>query len=343
MPPRRDLEQADLAARTMFNVFPQGVGERVSRGAGALGQAAMGAISRFTNPLGTLASDIGAARQAVSGTPLMGPMTAFQVPPTPPTPVLPSGTPITGFDIYPTTPQMTSRTAAATAPQPAAPSLAAAPVPQFPTTGMGLMGNENIRPLPTEQISSMARMEPTLADRGGVNIDIAGMQRNPQIQTPYGTIYATPEQAANMNRPRTVAQQSSRSPAEQQALLTQMRQRGQQIRERIGGMQESFFAQRGAEREALNTAERAARAAGASSMDILRARSAAAGPSTIGGIQQQATIGPMAPVGTAVAQFNRVLPDAGSRPLPVGPMGPSGYALYEQQQAERRRGLTRGI
>ena len=193
---QRRIREANQAARTMFNVFPQGVGERVGQGTRSLAGAAMGAISRFTNPLGTLASDIGAARQAVSGTSLMGPMTAFRIPPTPPTPVLPSGTPMTGFDIYPTQPQMAPRTASATAPQPAAPSLAApAPVPQFPATGMGLMGNQNIRPLPTEQISPMTRMAPTLADRGGVTTDITGMQGKTPIQTPYGTVYATAGQA----------------------------------------------------------------------------------------------------------------------------------------------------
>jgi hypothetical protein len=196
MPPRRDLEQADLAARTMFNVFPQGVGERVDRGARSLAESAMGAISRFTNPLGALASDIGAARQAVSGTRLIGPMTGFQVPPTPPTPVLPSGTPMTGFDIYPTQPQMAPRTTMAMAPQPAAPMLGAStPVPTFPTSGMGIMGNQNISPLPTEQISPMTRMAPTIADRGNVTTDITGMQGKTPIQTPYGTVYATAGQA----------------------------------------------------------------------------------------------------------------------------------------------------
>lgn len=343
MPPRRDLEQADLAARTMFNVFPQGVGEQVSRGASSLAGTAMGVINRFTNPFGAFVSDVGAARQAVSGTPLIGRRQPMQEVATAPTPVLPSGTPMVGFDAYPTIPQTTPRTASATAPQPAAPSLTASPVPTFPTVGMGIMGNENIRPLPTEQFSPMTGFAPTLSNRGGVNINISGIQRNPQIQTPYGTIYATPEQAANMGRARTLAQQSSRSPAEQQALLAQMRRQGAQIRGQIGGLQESFFAQKQAQREAINTAERSARAAGATSMDILRARSAAAGPSTIAGIQGQATIGPMAPVGTSVAQFNRSLPAAGSRQPSVGPMGLSGYALYEQQQADRLRRLPRTI
>jgi hypothetical protein len=86
---------------------------------------------------------------------------------------------------------VTARTAAITAPQPAAPSLA----PTFPNTGMGIMGNQNVGPLPTEQFSPMARMAPTLADRGNVTTDITGMQGKVPIQTPYGTIYATAGQA----------------------------------------------------------------------------------------------------------------------------------------------------
>lgn len=289
MPPRRDLERADQAARTMFNVFPQGVGERVSGGAQALAGAAMGAINRFANPFGALASDVSAARQAVSGTTLLGRRGPSQEVATAPTPVLPSGTPMTGFDIYPTQPQMTPRTAVATAPQPSAPSLTAATVPTFPTTGMGIMGNENIRPIPTEQLSPMTGFAPTLADRGGVNVNIAGVQRNPQIQTPYGTIYATPEQAANMNRPRTIAQQSTRSPAEQQALLAQMRERGSAIGQRIGGQQEAYFTQKRAEMAELNRATAQAAQAGMSPQSIREARSVYTSqqPSSIGGIQQQ--------------------------------------------------------
>jgi hypothetical protein len=95
-----------------------------------------------------------------------------------------------GFDSYPTMPQAVSNVAAS-APQPAA----STNVPTFPTSGMGIMGNQNIRPLPTDQISPMGRMASTLADRGGVTTDITGMQGKTPIQTPYGTIYATAGQA----------------------------------------------------------------------------------------------------------------------------------------------------
>jgi hypothetical protein len=153
---------------------------------------AMGAMNRFSNPLGALASDIGAARQAVSGTRLIGPTlgTPFRDQPTPMNTVLPSGTPMVGFDSYPTIPQ-TVPSIAASAPQPAA----STNVPTFPNVGMGIMGNQNVGPLPTEQFSPMARMAPTLADRGNVTTDITGMQGKVPIQTPYGTIYATAGQA----------------------------------------------------------------------------------------------------------------------------------------------------
>jgi hypothetical protein len=340
--------QADLAARTMFNVFPQGVGEQVGRGAQSLAQTAMGLASRFTNPLGTLASDIGAAREAVSGTRLIGRSSPMTVPPTPMTPVLPSGTPMTGFDIYPTTPQSIPQTAAATAPQPAA-SLVSPSVPAFPTTGMGLMGNQNIRPLPTEQIAPMTRMAPTLADRGNVSADITGMQGKTPIQTPYGIVYATAGQAqaervaemgglpAQSARLANIGEQAQRN-----AAIAQMRERGAALGQQGIQRQEQFFTQKRAERDALRLAESEARAGGISSMDIMRARGG--GPSTMAGIRSdfqnyQPQIGPMAPTSTLVANavsgFNRGLPSEGSRPLPSGPLGPSGYALAEQQRMAR--------
>jgi hypothetical protein len=61
----------------------------------------------------------------------------------------------------------------------------------------------------------------------------AEAQGRQAIQTPYGTIYATAEQAANMQTPRTMAQSSSRTPEQQQALLAQMREAGVGIGQRI--------------------------------------------------------------------------------------------------------------
>lgn len=170
-----------------------------------------------------------------------------------------------------------ARTAAATAPQPAAPSLAAAPVPQFPATGMGLMGNQNIRPLPTEQISPMARFEPTLADRGAVTTDITGMQGKTPIQTPYGTIYATAEQAA---KPRVaeiagLPAQSARlerigEEARRNVALRKAAQAGRELGRRNVRAMESYFAQQRAEAREMREAIDRARAAGISSEIIAR-------------------------------------------------------------------------
>ena len=332
----REMRSADRAAGTMFNLFPQGVGEQVSRGARSLAGTAMGMMNRLTNPLGALASDIGAARQAVSGTRLIGRREPFRDQPTPMTTVLPSGTPMVGFDSYPTLPQSIPKTASATAPQPAAPSLS--PVPAFPATGMGIMGNQNIRPLPTEQISPMTRMAPTLADRGNVSVDISGMQGKTPIQTPYGTVYAAAQQAgtgrvsemgglpAQSARLANIGEQAQRS-----AAIAQMRERGTALAQQRFGAQEAFFAQRRAERGALARAESAARAAGVRPMDIMRARETVAGPSSIAGIQRQSTIGPMSPVPTTVARFAGALPPAGAR-TPVASMSP-----YSNERSERRR------
>lgn len=347
---RKRMAQADRAAGTMFNVFPQGVGERVGGAARSLAGAAMGMVNRFTNPIGTLVSDIGAARQAVSGTRLVGPNSAFQVPPTAPTTVLPSGTPMTGFDAYPTIPQMAPRTGFATAPQPAAPSLATpAPAPAFPTIGMGLMGNQNISPLPTDQISPMTRIGPTLADRGNVTTDITGMQGKTPIQTPYGMIYATAGQEAGAERSAALGPMGARLANVRQELnqadkIAQMRERGSAIGQSLANRQEAYFAQKRAERGALGETESAARTAGASSMDVMRSRGAANAPSTIGGIQRefasyQPVVGPTAPTSLyasgAASSFTESLPAGGFGQRRSGPMGLSGTDLYRQQQRDK--------
>jgi hypothetical protein len=72
----------------------------------------------------------------------------------------------------------------------------------------------------------------------------AEAQGRQAIQAPRGTLYATEEQAANMMTPRTLAQQGTRSPAEQQALLAQMRERGQQIAQNYGQTMQNFAADR---------------------------------------------------------------------------------------------------
>lgn len=74
--------------------------------------------------------------------------------------------------------------------QPARPSdLFSTAVPAFPS--------QLARPMaqPAMDLQSNQSMAPTLADRGRVSFDIGGMQGKTPIQTPYGTVYATAQQA----------------------------------------------------------------------------------------------------------------------------------------------------
>lgn len=134
---------------------------------------------------------------------------------------------------------------------------------------------------------------------------------------------------------------SMRTPEQQQALLAQMRTQGS----RMAGSQETFFAEKRQEREALRGAEALARAQGVRSMDIMRAREAATTPSTIAGIRAATSpyqAGPRPSFAmTAQSEFTRNLPVGGSAPRPATSLGLSGLALYEQQQAARRAaGIT---
>jgi hypothetical protein len=88
----------------------------------------------------------------------------------------------------------------------------------------------------------------------------AEQQGRMPIETPRGMIYATQEQASNMYTPRTIDQQSSRTPEQQQALLARARESGLQIRANLAeqqkqrdqeGIQRGYaFRQNIAEREA---------------------------------------------------------------------------------------------
>jgi hypothetical protein len=262
----------------MFNVFPQGTGAAVSR---AISPAVQGITNAFTN--------------FTSG-PLIrtgGPQPAER--PTPTAPTLPSGTPIGGFDVYPTRPQMPP-SAPTPLPYGSAPSIytqtptqtnlrtgMGGGIPAFPSdfsninpqataplipfrgggtaemsvggaqvnypSRLGLMGGRlpsgQVGPLPLEQITPMVAGQRPIIESGPVRMGIAATRTPEQqgkqaVQTPYGTIYATAEQAANMQTPRTMAQSSSRTPEQQQALLAQMREAGAGIKQRIGQDQQKF-------------------------------------------------------------------------------------------------------
>lgn len=154
--------------------------------------------------------------------------------------------------------------------------------------------SERIAPLPVglpPQASMSIEGGPVnLRDTTGMTAPKTAEQKGLQaIQTPRGTMYASDDQMANMMTPRTLAQQSSRSPAEQQALIAQMRQRGAELgRQRVAG-QEAFFAQKRAERAALAGATVEAYKSGASPQSIREARAAYTSqqPSSIAGIQRQ--------------------------------------------------------
>lgn len=109
------------------------------------------------------------------------------------------------------------------------------------------------------------------------------------IQVAHGTIYATPEQKANMMTPRSVDQQSSRSPAEQQAMIADMKVRGAALgQERVANMEE-FFKQKRAEQKALRESTAEAAKSGMDPMDVRQARAAynEKQPNSIAGIQRQ--------------------------------------------------------
>jgi len=166
------------------------------------------------------------------------------------------------------------------------------------------------------------------------------IQRTP-IQTPYGTIFATSEapkgqqSQAQLLASRPTAYEG-RTPAEQRALLAKMRSQGANIMRNNINSQEQFFAQKRAERSGLAQAEAFARAGGATSMDIMRARDTQ--PSTIADIQRQFVTSqqrlPMEGLAArGVVDFGKNLRIS---PIKYGALGPSGSTLERLQQQSRR-------
>jgi hypothetical protein len=307
---KKKQAQADRAAATMFNVFPQGTGAAVRE---TISPAVQGITNAFTN--------------FTSG-PLIRTGGQRQEPAIPTVPTLPSGRPATGFDIYPTTPQMPP-----TAPKPLpygsplGPSIytqtptqtnlqtgmggnvpapsgfstinpPAFPVQRESISRLGLMGgvlpSGQVGPLPMEQITPMTAGQRPIIESGPVSMGITATQTPEQrglkpVQNLYGTVYATAQQQQNMQATRTMAQQSSRSPAEQRALLAQMRERGAAIGQRLAGQQEQYFQQVRAERAELARSTQAADLARVPQETIRQARSQylSQQPSSIAGIQRQ--------------------------------------------------------
>jgi hypothetical protein len=175
-----------------------------------------------------------------------------------------------------------------------------------------------------------------------VTANIQGAAERKGVQTAYGMVYPAAGQEAGAERSAALGPMGARlanvrQDLNQQDRIAQMRERGAALAQQRIASQEEFFAQKASEREGLRGSEMSARASGVRPMDIMKARAAAGGPTTIAGIQEQAYERsqrlPMEGVAaSAVSKFTENLPQFGSRPLPVGPMGPSGYALYEQQR-----------
>ena len=206
-----------------------------------------------------------------------------------------------------------------------------------------------------------------------VSTNIAGATERKGIQTAYGMIYPADGQEAGAARsaalgPMGARYANVRQESNQADKIAQMRERGAAIGQSLVNRQESYFAQKQAERRALGAVESAARTAGASSMDVMRSRSAAnKSPSSIGGIQQefasyQPVVGPTAPTSLyasgAATRFTKSLPAGGFTSPRPSSMGLSGSDLYRQQQRDkmargesgafsnarsRQRRTTRGI
>ena len=90
----------------------------------------------------------------------------------------------------------------------------------------------NLTSLPTNQPTSMAIGGGPMSLTKGqamTSPQTAEAQGRQMMQTPYGAIYATEQQASNAMTPRTLNQQGSRTPEQQQALLAQARQTGQKM------------------------------------------------------------------------------------------------------------------
>jgi len=182
-----------------------------------------------------------------------------------------------------------------------------------------------------------------------VSTNIAGATERKGIQTAYGMIYPAAGQEAGAERSAALGPMGARLANVRQELnqadkIAQMRERGTAIGQSLANRQEAYFAQKRAERGALGVAESAARTAGASSMDVMRARGAASGPSTIGGIQEQfasyqPVVGPTAPTSLyasgSASRFTESLPAGGFSSTRSGSMGLSGYDLYRQQQRDK--------
>ena len=171
------------------------------------------------------------------------------------------------------------------------------------------------------------------------------------IQTPYGTIYATAGQKQSFESNRNIYE--GRTPAEQQALLAKMRQRGADKMSGNIKAQEQYFAQKAQERAGLRLAEAEAKARGFSPIEIMKAREASQ-PSNFAGIVRQAAQYsqrlPMEGVATsAISKFSRALPSGGPYSTvyggaPINRLGSvNPYSNTSAEQRKKTRQIARSM
>lgn len=362
---RKRMAQADLAAGTMFNVFPKGTFSGISSAM----QKAQGE---------PMMADSGSLNlSAVPVFPKMGPLvrTDYGSPPSerpdwrdpaqqwdarPVTPYSPatvgSGRTISTADaIAQSNANMTDYQRRAYGLLSLSPSSAGVAMGAYQGAPTGIAGGvapTTLSPSFDQGIAS-SRFGLTQSlnqtPMAPVSTNITGATERKGIQTAYGMIYPAAGQEAGAERSAALGPMGARYANVRQELnqadkIAQMRERGAAIGQSLVNRQEAYFAQKRAERGALGEVESAARTAGASSMDVMRSRGTANAPSSIGGIRQefasyQPAIGPTAPTSLyasgAATRFTESLPAGGFSSPRSGPMGLSGTDLYRQQQRDK--------
>lgn len=180
----------------------------------------------------------------------------------------------------------------------------------------------------------------------------------------YGTVTGTPAQIERINagykkgeggKLERVYNSPDRTPAQQETLLAQMRQRGAEIMRGNIASQKQFFAQKAQERAGLRLAEAEAKSRGFSPIEIMKAREASQ-PSNFAGIVRQASEYsqrlPMEGVATsAISKFSRALPSGGPYSTVYGgapinrlvPDNPYSNTRAEQRRETRRIARSMGL
>jgi hypothetical protein len=164
----------------------------------------------------------------------------------------------------------------------------------FKNNASGGLANEgyNFR-LPSRNNFALPLQTSIPIDGGPLSVGInraqtAGQMGRIAMQNPYGTIFATEQQQANMNAQRSPDQQSSRTPEQQQALLAQMRTKGAAIGQDIMKRNEEVFTAKRAERNLVDELVNEARKSGYRKEDAKEMAQPyyKAQPSSIAGIQR---------------------------------------------------------